>query len=112
MSVASGSHRAVKGNCVGILLATSALKHGGEVGAAAEPGFRRDDIARVHMGRRHMGIMRMGDQRNAAGIKPRIVGGAGDFIAEFRGEFAKHRRNVDAALFEHAPLHHCHHAAA
>src|SRR5439155_5259573 len=61
MRVTSGSHRAVKGYCVGILLATSALEHRGEVGAAAEPGFRRDHIARVHMDCRHMGIVRMGD---------------------------------------------------
>ena len=54
----------------------------------------------------------MRDQRNAGGVKARIVGGARDILAEFRREFAEHRRDMDADFLEHAALHHRHDAAA
>ena len=54
----------------------------------------------------------MRDQRNAGGEEARIVGGARNVLAEFRSEFAEHRRDVDADLFEDAALHHRHDAAA
>ena len=97
---------------VGIVLRAAAIEHRRQIGAAAEPGFCGDDEARVHVHGRHMRIVQMGDQRNAGGVKARIVGGAGNLLAEFRREFAEHGRDVDADLFEDAALHHRHDAAA
>ena len=59
-----------------------------------------------------MRVVHMRDQGNAGGVEARVVGGAGNFLAEFRGEFAEHRRDVNADLFEDAALHHRHRAAA
>ena len=46
------------------------------------------------------------------GPEARVVGGAGNLLAEFRRELAEHGRDVDADLLEHAALHHRHDAAA
>ena len=46
----------------------------------------------------------MRDQRNAGGEEAWIVGGARNFLAKFRGEFAEHRRHMDADLFETRPF--------
>ena len=54
----------------------------------------------------------MRDQRNAGGEEARVVGRARNILAEFRSEFAEHRRDVDADLFEDAARHHRHDAAA
>jgi hypothetical protein len=59
-----------------------------------------------------MRIVRMRNQRNAGRVKAGILGGAGNFLAEFRGEFAEYRRDMNADFFKDAPLHHRHHAAA
>ena len=59
-----------------------------------------------------MRIVQVGDQRNAAGEEPRIIGGAGYFLAEFRREFAEHRRRMYADFLEDPALHHRHDAAA
>ena len=112
MGVAGGLHRGVEGDRVGIVLRAPALQHRRQVGAAAEPGFGGDDEARVHVHRRHVRVVQVGDERNAGGEKARVVGGAGNLLAEFRGEFAEHRRDMDADLLEYAALHHRHDAAA
>src|SRR5689334_6272005 len=44
-----------------------------EVAAAAEPAFRRHDMARVHMRGGAVRIAQMRDQRNAGSPKSRIV---------------------------------------
>ena len=59
-----------------------------------------------------MRIVQVGDQRDAGSPEARVVGGAGDVLAEFRRELAVHGRAVDADLLEHAAVHHRHHAAA
>ena len=97
---------------VGIVLRAALVEHRRQIGAAAEPGFAGDDEARVHVHRRHMRILRMRDQRNAGGPEARILGGAGNLLAEFRREFAMHGRAMHADLLEHAPAHQRHHAAA
>ena len=74
--------------------------------------LRGDDEARVHVHGRHVRIVRMRDQRDARGPEARIVVGAGNLLAEFRRELAVHGRAVHADLFEHAAVHHRHHAAA
>src|ERR1019366_10677418 len=48
----------------------------------------------------------------AGGPEARIVGGAGDFLAEFRRELAMHGRAMHADLLERAPAHQRHHAAS
>ena len=96
----------------GSSLRAAAIEHRRQIGAAAEPGFAGDDKARVHVHRRHVRIVRMRDQRNAGGPEARIVGGAGDLLAEFRRELAMHGRAMHADLLEHAAAHQRHHAAA
>ena len=112
MRVAGALHRGMEGDRVGIALGAAAVEHRREVGAAAEPGFRRHHIACVHVHGRHMRIVQMRDQRNAGGVEARIVGGAGDVLAKFRREFAEHGRDVDADFLEDAAFHYRHHAAA
>ena len=112
VTVAGRFHRGMKRNGIGIVLAAPALQHRGQIGAAAEPGFGRHDVARIHVHGRHVRIVHMRDQRNAGGKKTRVVGGAGNILAEFGGEFAEHGRDVDADFFEHAAVHHRHDAAA
>src|ERR1700678_161831 len=91
MGVASGLHRGVEGDCVGVLLCAPAIEHRRQVGTATEPCFGGDDKARVHMDGRHMWIMHVGNQRNAGRKETRIVGSAGYLLAEFRSEFAEPR---------------------
>ena len=112
MRVASGLHRRVEGDRVRVVLGAPACQHGRQVGAAAEPGLRGDDEAGVHVHRRHVRVVQVGDERNAGGEKARVVGGAGNLLAEFRREFAEHGRDVHADLLEYAALHHRHDAAA
>ena len=102
--VAGGLHGGVEGDRVGVVLGAPAREHRGQVGAAAEPGLRRHDEARVHVHRRHVRVVHVGDERNAGGEEARIVGGAGNVLAEFRREFAEHGRDVHADLLEHAAL--------
>ena len=97
---------------VGVVLRAAFIEHRRQVGAAAEPGFAGDDMTGVHVYGRHVRILRMRDQRNAGGPEARILGGAGDFLAEFRRELAMHGRAMHADLLEHAPAHQRHHAAA
>ena len=78
---------------VGIVLRAAAVEHRRQVRAAAEPGLGRDDEARVHVHRRHVRIVQVRDQRDARGPEARIVGGAGNFLAEFRRELAVHGRD-------------------
>src|SRR6186713_1152587 len=54
----------------------------------------------------------MGDQRNAGGPEARVLLGTRYLLAEFRREFAVHRRAVHTDLLENPPVHHCHEAAA
>ncbi len=97
---------------VGIVLMAPAPEYRRQIGAATEPGFGRHHIARVHVHRRHMRVVHMGDQRNPGSEKPWIFGGAWDLLAEFRREFAEHRRDMHADLLEDAALHDRHDAAA
>ena len=76
MRVAGGFHRGMEGLRVGIALRAATVEHRGEVGAAAEPCFCRNDKARVHVHRRHMRIVQVRDQRDARGPEARVVGGA------------------------------------
>ena len=112
MQVARPSHRGVKRDRVGVVLQAALIEQRGQIGAAAEPGLGRHHEARVHVHRRHMRVLQMGDQRDAGGPEPRIGFGSGNFLAEFGREFAEHGRDVDADLLEHPALHHRHHAAA
>jgi hypothetical protein len=54
----------------------------------------------------------MSDQRNAGSPEARIFLGAGDFLAEFRREFAVYGRTVYADFLENAAVHHCRNAPA
>ena len=74
------------------------------VRSAPPPNQARDghDEARVHVHRRHVRIVQMGDQRDSRGPEARIGFRAGDLLAECRREFAVHRRAMDADLLEHA----------
>ena len=54
----------------------------------------------------------MGDQRYPARPEPGILGGPGDFAAEFGRELAEDGGDVDADLLEHPPVHDRHRAAA
>src|SRR6185437_10578475 len=71
-----------------------------QVGAAAEPGFRRDEMPRVHVHRRHQRRARMNDERDAARPKARIAFGAGNLAAKFGTELAPDGRDIDAGLLE------------
>ena len=59
-----------------------------------------------------MRVLRMRDQRDAGSPETRIIGGAGNLLAEFGRELAEHGGAMHAYLLEHAPVHHRHHAAA
>ena len=83
-------------------------EHRRQIGAAAEPGLGRDDVARVHVHRRHQRRAQMRHQRDAARPEARILGGAGDLAAELGLELAVHGRDIDADLLEDAAVHHRH----
>src|SRR3546814_4153053 len=46
--------------------------HGIQITAAAEPAFRGDDVASVHVHRRHQGRAQVRHQRDAAGPEARV----------------------------------------
>ena len=112
MLVAGRLHRRVEADRIGVVLRAPRGQHRRQIGAAAEPGFRRDDEAGVHMHGRHMRIARMDDQRNAGGPEARIGLGARDLGAEFRREFAMDGGDMHAGLLEQPPMQHRHDAAA
>src|SRR5690606_36321558 len=76
------------------------------------PLARGHDHARVHMNRWHVRVLRMRDQRNAAGPIARVFLGSWNLLAEFRRELAMDRRDMHADLFEDAAMHDRHDAAA
>src|SRR5476651_59405 len=86
--------------------------HGREIAAAAEPRFRGDDEARIHVHRGHFRRAQVCHQRDARGMEARVLIGAGNLLAKLGAEFAEHGRDVDADLLEDAAAHHRHHAAA
>ena len=112
MCIASPFHCCVKGDCVAIVLPAAPLEHGGQIRATAEPSLCGDHEARVHVDRRHVRILRMGDERNAGGPEARVHFGPRNVFAEFRRELAKHGRHMHGDFLEHAPVHARHHAAA
>mgnify|MGYP003346976568 CR=1 FL=1 len=83
-----------------------------QIRAAAEPRFRRDDEAGVHVHRRYARILHMGDQADAAGPEARVFARAFHLLGEVGREGAEHRGGVHADLFEQAATHHAHDAAA
>ncbi len=87
-------------------------KHRGEIGAAAEPGLAGDDVARVHVHRRHQGRAHVGDQGDAAGPEAAVVFGAGNLLGEVGRELAVDGGDVDADLFEDPAAHDRHDTAA
>src|SRR6266852_443325 len=105
--IARGLERGMKITRIGFV-----REHRGEIGAAAEPSFAGDDMARVHV---HGGNQRrghMGDQRDAARPEARVFGGAGDLAAELGRELTEDGRDVDADFLEDLTLHHGHDATA
>ena len=96
------------------------LNAGVQIRSAAEPpGMRGPEHARVHVNGGGMWVLHVGDQRNAGGPEPRVLGHAGDALAcrhGLLGAFAQRAvdgRDIDADLFEHAPApHHRHKPAA
>ena len=112
MRIAGLLHRRVERDRVGIVLGAAPVQHRREVGAAAEPRLGGHHEARVHVHRRHVRVVQVRDQRNARRPEARVGVGARDVLAEFGRELAKHGRDVDADLLEHAPLHHRHDPAA
>ena len=97
---------------VGIFLRAPRPENGRQVGAAAEPPFRRHDETRVHVHGRHVRILQVGNERNARGPEAGVFRCAGNLRAEFGGELTIHGRRVDADLLEDAPAHHAHEPAA
>ncbi len=97
---------------VRILLRAPPVEHGRQVGAAAEPGFRCDDKARVHVHGRHVRVLRMRDERDARGPEARVVIGAGDLLGELGREGAVDGGGMHADLLEDAAMHQAHGAAA
>src|SRR3546814_3535801 len=83
-----------------------------EIGAAAEPRLGGDDVAGIHVYRRHQGRAQVRHQRDPAGPEPRVLLGAGDLPRELRRKAAEHRGDVHADLLEHAPAQRRHDAAA
>src|SRR5690606_24508307 len=77
-----------------------------------EPAARGDDVARVHVHRRHQGRLHVGDERDAARPEAGVLRRARYLAAELLGEFAVHGRDVDADLLENAAAHDRHDAAA
>ena len=69
MRVAGRLHGGVEGERVGVLLRAPRVEHRREVGAAAEPGFRRHDEAGVHVHRRH--VRDSADARSAKCREPK-----------------------------------------
>ncbi len=105
-------HGLVEGERIGIVLRAAPVEHRRQVGAAAEPPARGHHHARVHVHGRHVGIVRVRDQRNAARPEARVLLGARHLLAELGRELAVDGRDVDADLLEDAAVHHRHGAAA
>ena len=57
------------------------------------------------MRRRHARVLHMCHQRHTCRQKARVFLGARDLLAEFGGEFAKHRGDINPHFFENPPLH-------
>src|SRR5215472_2753243 len=77
----------------------------GEVGAAAEPTLRGDDMACVHMHRRHQRRVHVRDERNTARPEARVICGPRDILAKLGGELAVDGRYVDPDFLEDCPTH-------
>ena len=110
--VAGSLHGGVEIDGVDIGLDPAAIKHRGEVCAAAEPLLAGDDHARVHVHGRHVRVARVHDQRNAGAPELGTRLGAGHLLGEILGKFAMHGRDMHARLFEHPPMQHAHFPAA
>src|SRR3546814_3966056 len=83
-----------------------------EIGAAAEPRLGGDDVAGIHVYRRHQGPAQVRHQKTPAGPEPRNPLGAGDLPREPPRKAAEHRGIVESDLLEHAPAQRRHDAAA
>ena len=112
MRRASAVHGRVKCERVGIGLRAALVENGCQIGAAAEPPLAGHDHARIHVNGGHVGIARVGDQRNAGRPKVWAFLGTWDLLAELRREFAVDGRGMNADFFEDAAVHHAHYAAA
>ena len=105
-------HRRVEGNGIGILLRAPDIEHRRQVGAAAEPLAARHHHAGIHVDGRHMRVLHVGDQRDAARPEPRVLLGAGHLCPELRCELAMNGGDVNPHLFEHGAAHQAHDATA
>ncbi len=103
--VADEAEGLVEGKRVRVVLRAAAIEHRRQVGAAAEPLARGHHHAGVHVDGRHIRVLRMRDQRNAACPVTRVFLGARNLLAELRRELAIDRRDMDADLFEDAAMH-------
>ena len=112
VALARFAHGAMKRPRIAVLLRAAAVEHGRQIRAAAEPGLRRHDEARVHVDGRHVGVPGVGDQRDAAGPEARVFGGAGNLCGEFRREGSEDGGGVDAGLLEDPALEDRHPPAA
>ena len=102
MRVACGLHRGVERDRVGIVLGAAAIEHRRQSAPPPNQALLVDHETRVHVHRRHVRVLQVGDERDAGGPEPRVGFGAGNLLAEFGRELAEHGRDVHADLLEHA----------
>ncbi len=109
--VAGNFHGLVEQHRVGIGFNPAPFENRRQVGTTAEPVAGRDHHAGVHVNGRHVGVYRVGNQRNAGSPEPRVFVCTGDLLTELGRKLSVDRGCVDAYLFEDAAFHHRHDAA-
>ena len=76
-----------------------------QIRTSAEPAFRGDDVAGVHMHRRNQRRAQMSDKRDSARPEARILRSSRYVAAKLGREFAVDGRYIDPDLFEDASTH-------
>ena len=112
MGLAGGAQCLVKIYGVGVGLVAPGVEHRGQVATAAKPRSGGDHHARVHVGARDVGVLRVGDQRYAAGPEARVFFGTRDLAAKLRRKLAIDLRDMNPDFLEHPARHQRHGAAA
>ena len=112
-ALAGAVHGGVEGDACRRPLACAAVEHGRQIGAAAEPPFAGDDHARVHVHGRHIGVLRMRDQRDARGPEARVAPRRRGSACGTRARTRRCTVEVWTPTFSNTrPVHQAHDAAA
>jgi len=97
---------------VGMISAALGVNGRVEIGAAAEPAFRRDDHAGIHVYCGHARVFHVRNDADAGSPEAGIEAGAPHMLGKVRRKGAMDGRGMNADFLEQPPAHHAHQAAA